>query len=165
MFEEYFTEKMRELIKGTCLKIADSQCHSFSDPEETLVSKLIKDHPSFISHWENYGFDNFAWDEKDINPFTHILMHYIVEKLLKEESETAAHIKMFYRIRKRKFMRHHDITHMLAQIIAENIFSERRNQGKFNIRVLHSDLKKYSVWNKKKFWDHFIPEEEEEEEQ
>jgi hypothetical protein len=163
MFKNYYKESVRKEFTSVYETLIKNPNSTFESDKDRLIAKLMKDHPSYFDYWEDDGLDEFEWDEASINPFQHILMHLAAEDLLKNESESKDAVKSFYSKRKRKFMKHHDIIHMLAQIIAMNSYKEMRKDGKFELETFHEDLKKYSTWNKKKFWNTFVPDQDEEE--
>ena len=109
MFSQYFNESVRQHFERIFHEILSSGSPSRENSDDSLIGKLINEHPSFLTHWSKNGFDPFVWDETNINPFVHVLMHYIVEKLLNSESAPNSPVKLFYTLRKRKFMKHHDI--------------------------------------------------------
>jgi hypothetical protein len=164
MFEKYFTKETRNRFFDIFTKVHKENKRDFSNFDDALVEKKLYEHKAYFDYWDENGFDEYEWVENDINPFVHTLMHYIVEKEIKGDSEISKAMIDFYNMRKRKFMKPHDIYHMLAQIIAINTFKEMRGEGKFDKKNFLEDLKKYSSWNKKKFWNFFVPDEEDEEE-
>ena len=158
MFCQYFKEPVRQHFESIFQEFLASGEPVYKNIDDLLIVKLIKEHPSSLTHWSKNGFDSFEWDETNINPFVHVLMHYVVEKLLKSEPSLNSPVKSFYTLRKRKFMKHHDIAHMLAQVIASNTFCEMRKECNFSKEKFYADLKKYSTWNRTRFWNHFNPE-------
>jgi len=162
MFQKYYTKELRNRFYDLFTKIHKEGKTEFNKEDEALISKQLKDHAPYFTYWDEHGFNEYEWVENDINPFVHTLMHYVVEKEMQGNSDIAEQIKIFCNIRKRKFMKKHDIDHMIAQIIAINTFKEMRGEGKFDKKTFIEDLKKYSSWNKKKFWDSFAPNNQEE---